>query len=67
MDTGEGRFEPIKAADDKELSEKLRALQKKHTQHGGTFRIGEEVELKGSRFRIKSIKPKQLVLKLLKR
>jgi len=52
MDTG----------DDKELSEKLRALQKKQT-----FKVGEEVELKGSRFRVKSIKPKQLVLKLLKR
>jgi len=47
-----------------ELSERLRALQKKHK---GTFKIGEEVELKGNRFRIKSIKPKQLVLKLLKR
>ena len=50
-----------------ELSKKLRSLQKKHTQHEGTFRVGEEVELKGIRFRIKSIKPKQLVLKLLKR
>lgn len=67
MDTGKGHFESIKAEDDEELSEKLRALQQKHREHGGTFRVGEEVELKGSRFRVQAIKPKKLILKLLRK
>jgi len=57
MDTGEGRFEMIAEARAKSLIEENYPL--------GIFRVGEEVELKGSRFRVKSVKPKELRLKLL--
>jgi len=59
MDSGKGNFipfnEPAMEAD----------LQEQYPMHGGTFRVGETVELKGSKFRVKSIKPKELRLKLL--
>jgi len=59
MDNGEGRFVPapanmVKAA---EAGEKCIGL----------FRVGEIVELHGSRFRIATIGPKRLTLKLLAR
>ena len=59
MDSGKGRFEPF----DKPLEEA--ALKERFPLHGGTFRVGEQVELKGSKFRVKSIKPTELRLKLL--
>lgn len=59
MDTGEGKFEKFNS------SEELRELHKKYPKHGGWFRVDEEVILKGSRFRIKSVKPTELRLKLL--
>ena len=59
MDTGEGKFvmldEGIKKA----------VLEQKYPRHGGWFRVDEVVELRGSRFRIKSVKPTELRLKLL--
>jgi uncharacterized Zn finger protein len=59
MDTGAGRFKPVVSM------EQWGELQGMHPNHGGTFRVGEELEIKGSRFRVKKIKPKELVLKLL--
>lgn len=61
MDDGKGNFVPF------ENAEQLHILQKENPLHGGWFRVGEEVELKGSRFRIKAVKPTELRLKLLKR
>lgn len=52
MDTGEGHLEMLQNT--KEAIEK----QKQHPKHGGIFRVGEIVELKGSRFKVKSINPK---------
>ena len=60
MDTGNGKFEQF---DPKDLEEML----EQHPQHGGVFKVGEIVELKGSRFRVQSIKPKGLRLKLLQK
>ena len=60
MDTGKGRFEEFSIED-------LNEMQEKHPDHGGWFRVGEEVELKGSRFRVKAVKPTELRLKLLPR
>ena len=57
MDTGEGRFE--------EIEEKKYDTLKKEVGDTGLFRVGEEVEIRGSKFRIKSIKPTELRLKLL--
>ena len=62
MDTGEGRFQIFENAEIEEAG-----LKKQFPKHGGIFKVGEEVELKGSRFRVKSIKPTELRLKLLKK
>lgn len=67
MDTGQGRFEQFNASNEKELNEKMELLQKKFTNHGGTFRIGETLEIRGSHFKIQKITPKKMTLKLLKR
>ncbi len=61
MDTGEGKFE---FANDEE---EKKALEQLFPNHGGWFQVDEEVELKGSRFRVKSVKPTEIRLKLLKR
>lgn len=60
MDTGQGKFE----MSDGSVTEKIR-LEGKYPNHGGWFRVDEIVELKGSRFRVKSVKPNELRLKLL--
>jgi hypothetical protein len=67
MDTGEGRFEEFEADNEEELNEKMKTLREKFTNHGGVFRVGEEIEIRGSLFRVQSIRPKKLILKLLKK
>lgn len=67
MDTGKGVFEQIKAANDEEMKAKMLELEGKFPNHGGWFREGEEIEIRGSLFRIQSVKPNQLRLKLLKK
>jgi len=59
MDTGEGKLAPFKT------EEELIDLQNKHPHHGGWFHVGEIIRIKGSIFRIKSVKPTELRLKLL--
>jgi uncharacterized Zn finger protein len=61
MDTGNGRFEPIE-----DFTKEIAKMKKKFPRHGGIFKVGDEVELRGSRFRIKAIKPDELRLRLLK-
>ena len=61
MDDGKGNLVPF------ETAEELAKLQRDNPLHGGWFRVGEVVELKGSRFRIKAVKPTELRLKLLGR
>lgn len=61
MDTGKGIFIP--AENDTELQK----LMKKHPKHGGWFTVGEHITIKGSKFRVKSIKPTEIRLKLLPR
>ena len=67
MDTGSGKFKEFDAKDEEEFEKKKLKLFEQYPKHGGVFKIGEEVELKGSRFRVKSIKPNELRLKLLPR
>ena len=50
-----------------ELNEKTITIHKKKLNHDNIFRVGEEVELKGSCFRVKSVKPTELRLKLLRK
>ena len=66
MDTGNGNFIPLDPKDGN-IQKLLSALQKKHTNHGGTFSVGEKLTLKDSLFEIKSINSSGLTLKLLKR
>lgn len=47
------------------LEKKKEEIEAAHKDHGAWFEAGEIVELKGSRFVIKSIKPNGLYLKLL--
>lgn len=67
MDTGQGRFEQVQAGNEQQVEEMKKLLQEKYPQHGGWFREGEIVELKGSTFRVKRIKPTEITLKLLAR
>ena len=62
MDTGEGYFHKIES-----LEKELQEAKQEFPEHGGIFSIGEELEIKGSKFRVKSIKPTELRLKLLRR
>lgn len=63
MDDGRGRFRMLSEQEAKPLVEnESQGLPVDHV-----FRTGEVVELKGSKFRVKSISPKGLKLKLLPR
>lgn len=57
MDTGQGKFEQVNAENEEQLAQMKRLLEEKYPQHGGWFREGEIVQLKGSTFRVKRIKP----------
>lgn len=65
MDTGRGRF--VMVDDTAGIDEQKNALEAQYPEHGGWFKVGETVEIRGSVFRIKSIKPTELRLKLVKR
>jgi len=59
MDDGKGKLIPFKT------EEELIDLQKENPHHGGWFHVGEIIRIKDSIFRIKSVKPTELRLKLL--
>ena len=61
MDNGEGRF--IRGRSMQDLLE----LKNEYPKAGGFFTVGEELEIKGSLFRVKQITPFGIKLKLLKR
>ena len=62
MDTGEGRFQPL----DQRIFEAYMSGQKqKPEKAGGIFSVGEELEIKGSRFMVRKITRKDLILRLL--
>ena len=60
MDTGEGRFERVNDIYD------VWDKQRKHPKAKGIFMVGEELEIRGSKFKIKDISPFGMKLKLLK-
>ncbi len=64
MDTGEGKFE-ILLAQVNELEARKKEMEEKYPNHGGWFTVGEIIEIRGSKFRVKSVKPTELRLKLL--
>jgi len=65
MDTGEGRFVRFEAENEKMLKDKLAELNEKYKKAKGVFQVGEELEIRGSRFIIKDISPFGMKLKLL--
>lgn len=60
MDTGEGRFEAFSDLNEED------ALRKMYPKSKGVFEVGEEIEIKGSKFKVKEISPFGIKLKLLK-
>ncbi len=69
MDTGKGEFVQVEGdgLTEEEMQEVILGTEAKHPGHKGWFKEGEILEIRGSRFRIQSIKPKSMRLKLLKR
>jgi uncharacterized Zn finger protein len=65
MDTGDGKFELLKLEQDENEKAAKERMEKEHPNHGGWFRVGEIIEIRGSLFVIKSVKPIELRLKLL--
>jgi uncharacterized Zn finger protein len=59
MDTGEGKTEIMA-----DISEESK-MREKYPKAGGVFTVGEELEIKGSRFRVKRINPFGILLKVL--
>ena len=59
MDTGEGRMEKFKLEDES-------AMRQKYPKSRGIFSVGEELEIKGSRFKVSRINPFGILLKVLK-
>ena len=67
MDTGEGNFALMQAMSEAEAALKKLEMEAAHPNHGGWFHVGQTVEINGSVFRVKSVKPTELRLKLIKR
>jgi hypothetical protein len=65
MDTGEGRFVLLEDAD--QHPAKKQFLEDKYPNHGGWFKEGQTILVNGSLFKIKRVKPTELVLRLVKR
>lgn len=65
MDTGEGRFE-IFNYDIFQHEKAMNELREKYPKSKGVFTIGEEIEIKGSLFKVKDISAFGIKLKLLR-
>ena len=70
MDTGKGYMEQFKTEKELrdrmgKLSEQRKKLFKNYTEETGIFRIGEEIEIKGSKFKVNKITPKKITLRIL--
>lgn len=63
MDTGDGYFKEFK--NEAELQVNMKKMLNDHKNHGGVFREGETLEIRGSRFRIALIIRNGLKLELL--
>lgn len=61
MDSGIGRMVEMKDLEPETVAE----IRKKYPKSKGIFTVGEELEIKGSRFQVKDISPWGIKLKLL--
>lgn len=64
MDSGKGYFEQFQ--NDEQVNKRIAELERMQKKVGSIFRKGEIVEIKGSRFKIRSIGNKEMRLRLLK-
>ena len=64
MDTGNGRFEMLES---ERFNRLISGEEEKPERAGGIFSIGEELEIDGSKFRVRKITRKDLILRLLPR
>lgn len=62
MDNGEGRMTPLNSID----PDYVDTMRKMYPKSRGIFTVGEEIEIRGSRFKVKDISPFGIKLKLLK-
>jgi hypothetical protein len=71
MDTGKGNLKLItgKGLDEQsslvELRKQLRAAEAEYPNHGGTFYVGQNLELNGSKFRVLAVTKKTITLRVL--
>ena len=65
MDQGDGRFKMLDEARLSDLYASFSTQEEKLQAQKRLFSVGEEVQIKDSRFRITRITPKKLILKLL--
>ena len=65
MDQGDGMFKMFEAENEEMLNKIEKELQEQHPEHGGTFTVGEELEIRGSKFKIAKIMRNRMMLKLL--
>jgi len=64
MDSGKGHFEQFQI--EQELNEKVAELERLREKVGSTFRVGEVVTIKNSRFKVRSIGKREMRLRLMK-
>lgn len=67
MDSGHGQFIGITGDDTKDQEAAITRLKEEYHNHGGIFKIGDYIELQGSKFKVHKITSKKLILKLLKK
>ena len=66
MDTGEGRLEQVKGSIEVERLNQLAQMVKKYPKAKGIFQVGEELEIKGSMFKVSKIDQFGIRLRILK-
>lgn len=66
MDTGVGKFKQIKGSIEVERLNQLAQMVKEYPKAKGVFAVGEELEIKGSRFKVAKIDQFGIRLRLLK-
>lgn len=67
MDTGNGTFVKMEQKEGETLVEAVKRLEEEFPKHGGWFHVGQIVDCEGSTFRVKSVKPSEIRLKLVTR
>lgn len=66
MDTGEGYLKMIQSGNTPlDLDVALEAAKREYPKHGGTFYVGQNLELNGSHVRVIAITKKTITLKVL--